>query len=112
LSQVPFERVYGRAEQYIDVTADTAVTSGTAFIPSSPPAEPGSNKRESNWTKQDIADFDEYLCIKKPRFILTAEQRMTFRHYLQNPNMAPRGDGTARQDDRNAKHTALTNFEL
>ena len=51
LSEIPFERLYGRAEQYIDVTANTAVTSGTAFIPSSPPTELGSSERVSNWTK-------------------------------------------------------------
>ena len=91
LNQTPFERLYGRAEQYIDITLDSTRTSGTAFIPSSSPPAPDASPRESNWTKQDEADFDEYLRIHPQRFILDAERRMTFRHYLQNSSMAPRG---------------------
>ena len=61
LNQTPFERLYRHPDQYIDITLNTARTSGTAFIPSSPPTKPNACPRESNWTKQDKADFDEYL---------------------------------------------------
>jgi hypothetical protein len=110
LNQTPFERLYGRPEQYLDVTTDNARTSGTSFIPSSPPTTGG--LRESNWTKQDEADFDEFIQRERPRFILDASTRMTYRHHLQNPSMAPRGEGSDRRADQNAKHTALNEYEL
>ena len=112
LSEIPFERLYGRAKQYIDITANTTVTSGTTFIPSSSSIELGSSEQVSNWTKQDEADFEEYLRTNKPRFILTAKQRMAYYHHLQNPNIATRSEGTNQQDNRNMKATTLRFYEL
>ena len=51
LSKTPFERLHGRAEQYIDITTANARTSSTTFISLSPPAEPSTSSHESNWTK-------------------------------------------------------------
>jgi hypothetical protein len=59
LNQTPFEKLCGRPHQYFDVTDPNAITSSTRFIPSSPAFE--DIEPESNWTKQDKADFEEYL---------------------------------------------------
>ena len=112
LSETPFEQLHSHAKQYIDVTTTNARTSSTIFISSSPPAEPSTSSRESNQTKQDEADFDEYLRLNPQRFILDASKRMTYCYHLQNPSMAPYDIGAKQQADSNAKHTAQTYYEL
>jgi hypothetical protein len=108
----PFEKIYGRKEQYLNITDPNAVTSGTTFIPSSPAVE-ALPEKEHNWTKQDAEDFIEFLRKNPHRFILSSLKRIIYRHHLENPRVAPCGATAAeRQIDSNHKHTALRFYEL
>ena len=49
-SRTPHECIYGRAEQYFDITAPGARSSGTQFLPSPITKEP-----TDNWSFEDQA---------------------------------------------------------
>ena len=112
LNQRPFERLYRRTEQNLDVTSGNSRTSGTTFILSSSPTSLHSSPRVSNQTKQDEANFDTFLQKKKPHFILTAQLRMTYCHHLENPTIVPHSKGSDCQADQNVKHTTLAEYKL
>ena len=49
----PRDRVYGRAEQYFNITAHGARTTGTQFLPS-----PRPSALEDNWSAKDELAWD------------------------------------------------------
>ena len=51
--RTPRQRVYGRAEQYFDITAPGARFSGTQFLPSPITEDP-----TNNWSAKDEAAWD------------------------------------------------------
>ncbi|KAH8774020.1 hypothetical protein BGZ57DRAFT_855094 [Hyaloscypha finlandica] len=79
--RTPRERVYGRAEQYFDITAPGARSSGTQFLPCPITEEP-----TNNWSAEDEAAWDQRLATGGSKKILTARKRMDIRWWLQNPN--------------------------
>jgi hypothetical protein len=86
--RTPRQRTYGRAEQYFDITAPGARSSGTQFLPSPITEEP-----TNNWSAEDEAAWDQRLAKGGSKKILTARKRMDIRWWLQNPN-APLPSGT------------------
>ncbi|KAH8753770.1 hypothetical protein F5882DRAFT_385590 [Hyaloscypha sp. PMI_1271] len=54
--RTPRERIYGRADQYFDITAPGARSSGTQFLPSPIAEEP-----TDNWSAEDQAAWDQRL---------------------------------------------------
>ena len=79
--RTPRQRVYGRAEQYFDITAPGARSSGTQFLPSPITEDP-----TDNWSAEDEAAWDQRLAKGGSRKILTARKRMDIRWWLQNPD--------------------------
>jgi hypothetical protein len=79
--RTPRERIYGRAEQYFDITAPGARSSGTQFLPSPITEEP-----TDNWSAEDQDAWDQRLAKGGSKKILTARKRMDIRWWLQNPN--------------------------
>jgi len=78
--RTPRERVYGRAEQYFDITAPGAHSSGTQFLPSPITEEP-----TDNWSAEDEATWDQRLTKGGSKKILITRKRMDIRWWLQNP---------------------------
>ena len=79
--RTPREHVYGRAEQYFDITTPGARSSSTQFLPCPITEEP-----TNNWSAEDEAAWDQRLTIGGSKKILTARKRMDIRWWLQNPN--------------------------
>jgi len=75
--RTPRERVYGRAEQYFDITAPGARSSGTQFLPSPITEEP-----TDNWSAEDQATWDQRLANGGSKKILTTRKRMDIRWWL------------------------------
>jgi hypothetical protein len=86
--RMPCQRIYGRAEQYFDITAPGACLSGTQFLPSPITKEP-----TNNWSAEDEAAWDQRLAKGDSKKILTARKHIDIRWWLQNPN-APLPSGT------------------
>ena len=78
---MPCQYTYERAEQYFDITAPGARSSGTQFLPSPITKEP-----TNNWSAEDEAAWDQRLAKGDSKKILTARKRMDIRWWLQNPN--------------------------
>ncbi|KAH8748380.1 hypothetical protein F5882DRAFT_386987 [Hyaloscypha sp. PMI_1271] len=98
--RTPRERVYGRAEQYFDITAPGARSSGTQFLPSPITEEP-----TNNWSAEDQAAWDQRLANGGSKKILTARKRMDIRWWLQNPNaLLPGGTKVDKRYQANIKH--------
>jgi hypothetical protein len=96
----PRERVYGRAEQYFDITAPGARSSGTQFLPCPITEEP-----TNNWSAEDEAAWDQRLTTGGSKKILTARKRMDIRWWLQNPNASlPGGTKVEKRYQANIKH--------
>jgi hypothetical protein len=72
--RTPRERIYGRAEQYFDITAPGAHSSSTQFLPSPITKEP-----TNNWSTEDEAAWDQRLAKGGSKKILTARKRMDIR---------------------------------
>jgi hypothetical protein len=86
--RTPHQRVYGRAEQYFDITAPGAHSSGTQFLPS-----PIADEPTNNWSAEDEAAWDKRLGEGGSKKILTTKKRMDIRWWLQHPT-APLPNGT------------------
>ena len=71
----PRQRVYGRAEQYFDITTPGAYSSGTQFLPSPVTKEPTNNQ-----SAEDKAAWDQRLAKEGSKKILTARKRMLEGH--------------------------------
>jgi hypothetical protein len=105
--RTPRQRVYGRAEQYFDITAPGARSSGTQFLPSPITEEP-----TDNWSAEDEAVWDQRLAKGGSRKILTARKRMDIRWWLQNPNAPlPGGTKAEKRYQANIKHESYL-YEL
>ncbi|KAH8783855.1 hypothetical protein F5882DRAFT_379061 [Hyaloscypha sp. PMI_1271] len=63
--RTPRERIYGRAEQYFDITIPGARSSGTQFLPSPITEEP-----TDNWSAEDQATWDQRLAKGGTRYAL------------------------------------------
>ena len=72
--RTPRQRIYGRAEQYFDITTPGARSSGTQFLPSPITEEP-----TNNWSAEDEAVWDQRLAKGGSKKILTARKRMDIR---------------------------------
>jgi hypothetical protein len=72
--RTPRQRVYGRAEQYFDITATGACSSGTRFLPS-----PVADDPTDNWSAEDKAAWDKRLAKGGSKKILTARKRIDIR---------------------------------
>jgi hypothetical protein len=70
----PCQCTYGQAEQYFNITAARARSSGTQFL-SSPITEEPTN----NWSAEDEAAWDERLAKGGSKKILTARKYMDIR---------------------------------
>ena len=66
IPRTPRQRIYGRAEQYFDITAPGARSSGTQFLPSPITEEP-----TDNWSAEDEIASDERLTKGGSKKILT-----------------------------------------
>ena len=98
--RTPRQRVYGRAEQYFDITAPGARSSGTQFLPSPITEDP-----TDNWSAEDEAAWDQRLAKGGSRKILTARKRMDIRWWLQNPDASlPSGTKAEKRYQANIKH--------
>jgi hypothetical protein len=105
--RTPRERTYGRAEQYFDITALGAHSSGTQFLPSPITEEP-----TDNWSAEDEAAWDQRLAKGGSKKILTARKRMDIRWWLQNPNAPlPSGTKTEKRYQAYIKHDSAL-YEL
>ena len=99
----PRQRTYGRAEQYFDITAAGARSSGTQFLPSPITEEP-----TDNWSAEDEAAQDQRLAKGGSKKILTARKRIDIRQQLQNPNtLLPSGTKTEKRYQANIKYDSL-----
>jgi hypothetical protein len=80
--RTPRERVYGRADQYFDITVPGARTSGTRFLPSPVSIDP-----TDNWSHEDQKAFEAKIAQEKggSKKILTARKRFDIKWWLQNP---------------------------
>jgi hypothetical protein len=72
--RTPRERIYGRADQYFDITAPGARSSGTQFLPSPITEEP-----TNNWSAEDQDTWDQRLAKGGSKKILTTRKRMDIR---------------------------------
>jgi hypothetical protein len=105
--RTPRQRTYGRAEQYFDITAAGARSSGTQFLPSPITEEP-----TDNWSAEDEAAWDERLAKGGSKKILTARKRMDIRWWLQNPKAPlPGGNKAEKRYQANIKHDSAL-YEL
>jgi hypothetical protein len=105
--RTPRQRVYGRAEQYFDITAIGARSSGTQFLPSPITEEP-----TNNWSAEDEAAWDERLAKGGSKKILTARKRMDIRWWLQNPKAPlPGGNKVEKRYQANIKYDSAL-YEL
>src|SRR5882757_7239920 len=96
----PRQCVYGRAEQYFDITTPGARSSSTQFLPSPITEEP-----TDNWSAEDQAAWDQRLAKGGSKKILTARKRMDIRWWLQNPNASlPGGTKAEKRYQANIKH--------
>ena len=98
--RTPRQRVYGRVEQYFDITVLGARSTSTQFLPSPITKEP-----TDNWSAKDEAAWDQRLAKGGSRKILTTRKRMDIRWWLQNPNASlPGGTKVERRYQANIKH--------
>jgi hypothetical protein len=105
--RTPRQRTYGRAEQYFDITAAGARSSGTQFLPSPITEEP-----TDNWSAEDEAAWDERLAKGGSKKILTARKRMDIRWWLQNPKAPlPGGNKVEKRYQANIKYDSAL-YEL
>jgi len=72
--RTPRERVYGRVEQYFDITTPGARSSSTQFLPSPITKEP-----TGNWSAEDQATWDQRLTNSGSKKILTTRKRIDIR---------------------------------
>jgi hypothetical protein len=107
IPRTPRQRVYGRAEQYFDITAPGARSSGTQFLPS-----PIADEPTNNWTAEVEAAWDKRLGEGGSKKILTTKKRMDIRWWLQHPTAPlPNGSKAEKRYQANIKHEALL-YEL
>jgi hypothetical protein len=105
--RTPHQRIYSRIEQYFDITALGAHSSGTQFLPSPITEEP-----TDNWSAEDEAVWDQRLAKGGSRKILTARKRIDIRWWLQNPNTSlPGGTKVEKRYQANIKYESLL-YEL
>ena len=72
--RIPRERIYGRAEQYFDITAPGARSSSTQFLPCPITKEP-----TNNWSAEDEATWDQRLTIGSSKKILITRKYIDIR---------------------------------
>jgi hypothetical protein len=98
--RTPRERIYGRADQYFDITVLGARSSGTQFLPSLITKEP-----TDNWSAEDQDTWDQRLTKGGSKKILTARKRIDIRWWLQNPNASlPSRTKVEKRYQANIKH--------
>jgi hypothetical protein len=105
--RTPRQRVYGRAEQYFDITAPGAHASGTQFLPSPMAIEP-----TDNWSAEDEIAWDERLTKGGSKKILTALKRYEIKWWLKNPNAAPFGETKANKLHQSNMKLESKKYEL
>jgi hypothetical protein len=108
----PRDRVFGCPEQYINVNATNARTSGIRFLASSPTLMGA--PRIENWSAEIEAEFDLRIASSNAsKQVLTTTKRSAIIWHLQNPTAELRGATYAkRASDSNMKYNANTNYEL
>jgi hypothetical protein len=72
--RTPRDRVYGRLDQYFNITAPGAYITRTQFLPSpyTNPCTNPTNTPEDNWLAEDELAWDQRLQAKGSKKILTA----------------------------------------
>ena len=110
--RTPRDRVFGRPEQYINIHAANARTSGTRFLASSPTLirEP----RIKNQSAKIKAKFDRRIAGGGAfKQILTTRKRSNIIQHLQNPTIALKGATPAKKAfNSNIKYKAKCNYKL
>lgn len=104
--RTPRERIYGRADQYFDVTNPNARTEGSRFLPTPVSLEP-----TPNFSVEDQLMWDHRLADKGSKMILKAQKRFWIREFLKGADI-PKDDKELKQWYSNTKSEAHRDFEL
>ena len=105
--RIPRQRVYGRAEQYFDITIPGARASGTQFLPSPVAIEP-----TNNWSAEDEIAWDKRLTEGGSKKILTALKRYEIRWWLKNPDAVSFGETKAERRHQSNIKLESKKYEL